>query len=105
MKDSIRNKLDKLAERHAEVSALLADPEVIADTNKFRDLSVEYARLDPLVARYAEYRGAVAERDHAREMAEGTDPELRQLGIEELATLTARIERDEEELAKLLVPK
>jgi peptide chain release factor 1 len=105
MKDSIRNKLDKLTERHAEVSALLADPETMGDTNKFRELSVEYARLDPLVARYGEYRNALAERAHASEMAEGDDVELRQLGVEELATLTARIEREEEELARLLVPK
>ena len=51
MKDSIRRKLEKLAERHEEVSHLLADPGVIADTNKFRELSMEYSRLDPVVAR------------------------------------------------------
>jgi peptide chain release factor 1 len=51
MKDSIRIKLERLAERHEEVSALLADPAVIGDSNKFRDLSVEYSKLDPVVAR------------------------------------------------------
>jgi len=105
MKDSIRNKLDKLTERQTEVSALLADPEIIGNTNRFRELSVEYARLDPLVARYAEYRAALAERAHAQEMADGSDPELRELGIEELATLMTRIEHEEVELASLLVPK
>ena len=49
MKDSIRAKLDKLAERHEEVSGLLADPTVIANNNQFRDLSVEYSRLEPVV--------------------------------------------------------
>ena len=51
MKDSIRRKLEKLAERLEEVSHLLAEPGVIADTNKFRELSMEYSRLDPVVAR------------------------------------------------------
>jgi peptide chain release factor 1 len=105
MKDSIRNKLEKLAERHEEVSGLLADPAVIGDTSKFRDLSVEYSKLDPVVARYRAYLDLLGERGHAREMAEGDDPDMRELGQEELASLNARIEREEEELAKLLIPK
>jgi peptide chain release factor 1 len=105
MKDSIRTKLEKLAERHEEVSAMLADPNVIADTNKFRDLSMEYSRLDPVVARYRDYLVTLSERAQAQEMADGGDAELRELGREELASLVARIERETEELAKLLLPK
>jgi peptide chain release factor 1 len=105
MKDSIRKKLEKLAERHEEVSALLADPAVIADTNQFRELSMEYSRTDPIVARWREYLATLAERTHAQEMVDGADVELRELGREELASLDARIEREEEELAKLLLPK
>ncbi|WP_129647611.1 peptide chain release factor 1 [Peristeroidobacter agariperforans] len=105
MKDSIRIKLEKLAERHEEVGGLLADPAVIGDTNKFRDLSVEYSKLDPVVARYKAYLGTLAERASAREMAEGDDLEMRELGQEELASLSARIEVEEEELARELIPK
>ncbi|GFE79561.1 peptide chain release factor 1 [Steroidobacter agaridevorans] len=105
MKDSIRIKLEKLADRHEEVSGLLADPAVIGDNNKFRDLSVEYSKLDPVVARYKAYLGTLAERVSAREMAEGEDPEMRELGQEELASLSARIEVEEAELAKELIPK
>src|SRR5688572_266346 len=105
MKDSIRIKLERLAERHEEVSGLLADPAVISDSNKFRDLSVEYSKLDPVVARYRAYLGILEERKHAREMAEGDDPDMRELGKEELASLNASIDREEEELSKLLIPK
>ncbi|NLG75484.1 MAG: peptide chain release factor 1 [Xanthomonadaceae bacterium] len=105
MKDSIRHKLDKLAERHDEVSALLADPDVIADTNKFRELSMEYSRLETVVSRYRAYQKLLAERDQARAMAEGDDPELRELGREELDNLRARIDHETEELAKLLLPR
>ena len=105
MKDSIRRKLERLAERLEEVSHLLADPGVIADTNKFRELSMEYSRLDPVVMRYRAYLELLAERTSAREMAEGADNELRELGREELDSLNARLEREEEELAKLLLPK
>ncbi|MET0532766.1 MAG: PCRF domain-containing protein, partial [Steroidobacter sp.] len=105
MKDSIRHKLERLAERHEEVSGLLADPAVIGDTNKFRDLSVEYSKLDPVVERWRAYLGIIEERKQAREMADGDDAEMRELGQEELASLNARIEREEEELSKLLIPK
>jgi peptide chain release factor 1 len=105
MKDSIRNKLERLVERNEEVSALLADPSVISDNNKFRELSMEYAKLEPVVARYREYLVALSDRQHAQEMADGDDIELRDLGREELGALSARIEREEDELAKLLLPK
>jgi peptide chain release factor 1 len=105
MKDSIRRKLERLAERHEEVSHLLADPGVIADTTKFRELSMEYSRLDPVVERYRAYLTLLSERVSAQEMAEGADNELRELGREELASLNARLDRETEELAKLLLPK
>ena len=105
MKESINRKLERLAERHEEVSHMLADPGVIADTNKFRELSVEYSRLDPVVARYRVYLSLLAERTSTQEMIDGADHELSELGREELGSLNARLEREEEELAKLLLPK
>ena len=105
MKDSIRNKLDKLVERQEEVSGLLADPQIIANNDKFRELSMEYSRLDPVVERYRDYQQLIGEREQAQVMADGADAELRELGREELGALGAKIERETEELAKLLLPK
>jgi peptide chain release factor 1 len=105
MKPSIQAKLDKLSERHEEISHLLGDPEVIGNNNKFRDLSMEYSRLEPVVVRYKAYQDALAEKVSILEMIEGPDVEMRELGREELKVLTARVEQDEDELAKLLIPK
>src|SRR3954468_20026855 len=105
MKDSIRNKLEKLVERHEEVSGLLADPQIISNNDKFRELSMEYAKLEPVVSRYRDYQKILAERVNAQEMADGNDAELRDLGREELNALSARIEHETDELAKLLLPK
>ena len=39
MKDTIKNKLEMLNDRFDELEALLSDAEIIADQNRFRDLS------------------------------------------------------------------
>ncbi len=52
MKSSIVAKLEALYERHEEVQALLGDAATIADQDKFRALSREYAQLSD-VARCA----------------------------------------------------
>ena len=105
MKDSIRNKLERLVERHQEVSALLSDPDIIANNDKFRELSMEYSRLEPVVGRYNGYQQLIAERVQAQEMVDGDDAEMRDLGKEELTALVARVENEEQELARLLLPK
>jgi peptide chain release factor 1 len=105
VKDSIRNKLTALAERHEEIAALLSEPAVISDQQRFRELSKEYARLEPVAADFAAYRRLEAEIAAAREMSEGQDAELRELGSEELASLLARRDAEEQALALHLVPR
>jgi peptide chain release factor 1 len=105
MKDSIKHKLDRLAERHAEVSALLSDSDTISDNNRFRELSMEYARLEPVVTRYADFQQLLKERVAALDMAEGSDLDMRDLGREEVKALDVRIEQEEADLSRLLIPK
>jgi peptide chain release factor 1 len=105
MKDSIRRRLEKTAERFEEVGHLLADPEVLGKSARFRELSMEYARLEPISARFNEFRRLESERAATHEMAESADAELRNLATEELASIDARIEAESGELTKLLVPR
>ncbi len=102
MNPSLLGKLDQLAERHAEVTALLAEPATQNDPARFRDLSREYAQLEPLVARLADYREAAADIDAAREML--ADPEMKDLAADEIAAAEARREALEPQLLRLLVP-
>ena len=104
MKDSIVNKLANLVDRHEEVSALLSDAGIIGDQARFRELSREYARLEPLVRDYQAWRCARADLAEASEMAGDKDPELREMAQEELASAEARLELLETALKKHLVP-
>jgi peptide chain release factor 1 len=95
MKDSIRRKLERLDERFEEISRLLSDPGVISRQNEFRELSMEYSKLGPLVDRYRGYVALQGDIATAVELAMD----------EELAELTARSTAEELELQRLLVPK
>lgn len=104
MKESIVNKLANLVERHEEVSALLSDPGIIGDQNRFRELSREYARLEPLVRDYRNWRKARADLASVAEMANDKDPEMRAMAEEESAGAEARLEALEQQLKTYLVP-
>ena len=105
MKDSIRRKLEKLDERFEEISRLLSDAGVIGRQNQFRELSMEYAKLGPLVDRYRRYVAFEGDVAIAHELAKDTDPATQAMGEEELAELSPRIAALELELQRLLVPK
>jgi peptide chain release factor 1 len=105
MKDSIRNKLEKLDERFEEIGRLLSDAGVISRQNQFRELSMEYSKLEDLVARYRRFVALEADATTARELASDADPATRTMGEEELADLNPRLLGEELELQRLLVPK
>jgi len=104
VKDSVRNKLESTRDRYEEVAGLLADPGVIADQNQFRDLSREYSRLDPVIAKFREFESLQDDIAAAREMMQDDDPEIRQMGDEESAALLEKREILLVELQKSLIP-
>ncbi len=104
MKESIRIKLESVRDRFEEIAGLLADPEVIADQNKFRDLSKEYARVEPVVQSFQRYEGILDDIAAAEEMANDDDEDVRQMGQEELEGLEERRERLLLDLQKALIP-
>jgi len=105
MKASLVAKLEALTDRHEEVSALLSDSQTIANQAKFRDLSREYAELEPVIACYARYSQVQADLEEARQMLEDADPEVRDMGREELDSGGERLTGLEAELQTLLLPR
>jgi peptide chain release factor 1 len=95
MKDSIRRKLERLNERFEEISRLISDPGVISRQNEFRELNIEYSRLNPLIDRYRDFIALEGDMATAVELAMD----------EELAEITARANAEELELQRLLIPK
>lgn len=77
MNPLIRRKLDELAERHQEVALLLAQPDVLGDNARFRDLSREFAQLEPLRDSLLAYDACGQSLDAARALLK--DPEMKEL--------------------------
>jgi peptide chain release factor 1 len=102
MTPSIRRKLETLAERHEEIGLLLAQPDVLADNTRFRELSREYAQLEPVVAALHEHGQAGRELDEARAML--GDPDLGEMAADDVARLEQRLLELDGQLQLLLLP-
>jgi len=104
VKESIQAKLEATRDRFEEVAGLLADPEIIGNQNRFRDLSREYAKLEPVVGLFRRYGALTTDIAAAGEMAADSDPEVRQMGEEELESLGEKRDALELELLRALIP-
>jgi peptide chain release factor 1 len=98
------DKLTSVEHRYSELASLLAEPGVQSDPNEYRKHARALAELEPMVERFREYKGVVAELEQAQELARSGDPEMRELAQEELAALESRRDALLQELKVLLVP-
>jgi len=104
MHPALRTRLDSLAQRFEEVTALLSDPAVIGDQNRFRALSKEYAEVQPLMVLYGRLRRAQEELEAARAMQQDPDSGMREMAAEEIARAEREVELCDAEMQKLLLP-
>ncbi|HAO58993.1 MAG TPA: peptide chain release factor 1 [Psychrobacter sp.] len=106
MKDSLRERLDQMVDRYEEVTALLSDPDVISDNNKFRELSMEHSELIEITTLWQRYLQAETDKKDAEEMLnDAADPDMKAMMQEEIETAAADIESMEEELNVMMLPK
>lgn len=99
------NKLQAIEERYDKLLTLISDPSVQSDPNEYRMHTKALTEIQLLVEKFRDYKTAVAEVAQTKELAEGTDEELRELAEQELATLQARRDNLIDEIKILLLPK
>lgn len=99
-------KLKGIKERYEQLTALLSDPAVIGDQNRYRELSKEQAGLTDIVNAYDEYMAADAEIESCKAMLEeADDAAMREMIHEELNGLSAKEQELSERLKVMLLPK
>jgi peptide chain release factor 1 len=104
VKESLRDKLVGLVERYEEVGRLLSERGTIADKERFRELSKEYARLAEVAQDFGEYRKLEADIAASADLRASDEAELRKLAEDEYHDLVARRDAREQALLGHLVP-
>jgi len=105
MKPVVEKKINSMVERYRELASILSDHTVADDMNRYRDLSKEYAQLEPVVEKYNVYQGYGEEIAGIKSlMEEETDAEMQDLAKQELKEAEERKEKVEQELQVMLLP-
>ncbi len=105
MKPSIQTKLQNLTNRYEELKELLSDPKVTNDINRYRDLSKEYAQIEPHVQAFRQYQDYLKQLEESNALLEEEDPELQQLAKQEIKSIEEKMAKLEEDLLVALIPK
>ena len=99
------DRLNEAEARYDELTARMADPAVINDSDQYRKVAKAQSELGELVSKYREWKKAEQELRDARVMLNETDPELRQMAEMEVARLDPEVAAIEQHLEILLLPK
>ena len=102
----ILQRLDGLRAKYDELQTQMTAPDVMSDMKRFVALNKEYKELGPIIEASEKYRTAWSNLLNAKDvMANEKDDEFREMAREEIASLEPELERLEEEIKLLLIPK
>ena len=105
MEDSMRQRLIAGRKRLQEIDEELLDENTVRDLKHFREISKERANLEPQVEAFGQYEKNESDLKDALEMTNESDPELAEMGKEEVKRITLEQEELENKLRELLLPK
>lgn len=101
----MNNQAQNLLKRYEELVQLLASPEVINDTNRYRELSKEQSQLSDIVDTARKLENIEKQIEGAKEMSFSDDREMRELAQAEISELTGQLDSETRKLNHLLIPK
>src|SRR5438128_1292664 len=99
-------RLDQIESKYEELTKALSSPELVNDTSKYQKTAKAHSEVSEIVEKYREYKDlsrGIAESKGV--IADESDAEMRIYAEQELAELQLRLDKVEEELKLLLVPK
>jgi len=99
------DKLIGVEERFNDVEKHLSDPQIVQDRVAYQKYVREHAELNKVVTVYRQYKETLQNLKESQELLKDTDPEIKDLARDEVATLIREKEKFEDELKTLLLPK
>lgn len=97
------DKLEEIEKKYNELTKLISDPKIISDQNLWKKYMKEQSAMKDVVDKYIEYKKEKSNMDDAKDMM--ADPDMKSMAEEEYYSSKEKIEKIEEELKILLLPK
>jgi peptide chain release factor 1 len=105
MKKSLESKLEQMLERFQEIARLLSEASIINNQQQFKNLSKEYAQLEPIATCYNAFLQARENVNTLQELQSGDDAELASMASDEIEPAKAEVDKLDTELQWHLIPK
>ena len=100
----MKDKLAQIIARHDELEALLADPAIISDPERLKDIAREHRQAHDIVPKANQFLSLLEQLDEHKIIIDGDDDELKELAMEELPKLEQELANLGNELKVLLIP-
>jgi peptide chain release factor 1 len=101
----LKEKLEHLKSKFIEVEKTVADPELVKDVKRYKDVMREHAYLSDLMAEYDNYLACENQIADAKALIhDEADVEMREMAKAELHELEAALDASENKLKLLLIP-
>lgn len=97
------DKLEEILVKYNELTQKVSDPEVISNQELWRKCVKEQAAMKDVADKYSEYKQIKISMDEAKDLM--NDPDMKEMAEEEYYDCKQKIEKMEEELKVLLLPK
>lgn len=100
------DKLEEIQLRYNEIGKELMNPEVVSDIQRYTELNRDYTQLKEIVLAYKSLRELLSNIDNNKKIiAEGGDPEFKEMAQMELDELLPQVDPLKEEIKLMLVPQ
>jgi len=101
----LEDRLKQIEEKYIEIGKKMSEPEVATDIKKVTELAKEYSKLEKTVLKYREYKNLLTQLEELKTMSKDDDPEIKEMAELELETTIKKINKLEEKLELMLIPK
>ena len=102
----LKDKIDIVQKRYDEIYQMISNPEIIADQKKYIELNKELKELSILVNKGKLYKQAIDQKNEAEDYIKSSDDkDMIEMAKEQLEISKQSIEKLEDEIKILLIPK
>ena len=105
MKTSLREKLEGISLKYHEIEKQLADPNVYSDQKKFKDLSVEFSKVENIVKQFNQYNKIEKNIEESKELLGSGDNDIKDMAENEIKNLKENLDELLKGLELSLLPE